>query len=545
MKLHSILSLLFIAFCALNSQPPSTQEQPKLIIGIVVDQMRYDYLYKYWDDYGDRGFKRLIQEGYVLHDGHYQYAPTFTGPGHASIYTGTSPNVHGIIANDWYDPIGKEYVNCTGDNDANTVGSESFNGKMSPHRLLSTTLIDQLELATNHRAKTIGISIKDRGAILPAGHHPDGAYWYDKTNGTFITSDYYCEKLPDWVSAFNERRLVDEYMAQTWNTLLPLDRYDESLPDDKPFERPFINTADNTFPYDLEKISTLVRFGIKNTPYNLLPATPFGNTLLTEFAKTVIDAEDMGSDQIPDFLTMSFSSTDYAGHQFGNFSVEVQDVYLRLDKDLGEFFDYLDQKIGLNNILIFLSADHGATDVAGLVSPPGGYFRANGFETALKHQLKELTGKDVVENISNQQIYLVKDENIDYRQVIEFIKNFTIKFPGAKEAIELNDFSKCIEDQRICDLIRNGIMPGRSGDLYVQLQPGWVSESYIKGGTTHGSTYPQDTHVPILFYGWQIKHGDNYRRNYIRDIAPTISAILKIARPSGATGLVIEDLLNK
>lgn len=537
-------SLLTLFIYVLSVSYIYAQDRPRLIIGIVVDQMRYDYLYRYWDDYSENGFKKILKGGYILHDGHYQYAPTYTGPGHASIYTGSSPNVHGIISNDWYDPIKKDYVYCAGDSDANTVGSESFDGKMSPHHLLATTLADQLELGTNNRAKTIGISIKDRGAILPVGHHPDGAYWYDKTNGKFITSDYYRESLPDWLTAFNDRKLVDEYMSQVWNPLLPLDQYDESLPDDKPFERPFPNSEGNTFPYDLAKISTQVMFGIKNTPYNLLPSTPFGNSILVDLAKEAIEHEDLGADLITDLLALSFSSTDYAGHQFGNFSVEVQDVYLRLDRDLGSFLDYLDEKIGLENILIFLTADHGAADVPGIVSTPANYFRANGFETALRHQLKVLTGRDVIENFSNQQIYLTKNDSIDYDEVIAFIEDFVIRFPGTKDIVNLNDFSKCREDAEICEIIRNGIMPGRSGDLYVQLHPGWISESYAKGGTTHGSVYPHDTHVPIIFYGWKVKRGNNYHRNYIRDIAPTVSALIKIARPSGATGLIIEELLE-
>lgn len=520
------------------------QEQPKLVIGIVVDQMRYDYLYRYWDDYSAGGFKRIMNNGYVIHDGHYQYAPTYTGPGHASIYTGTSPNVHGIIGNDWYDPIKKDYVYCAGDPDANTIGSESFDGKMSPHRLLASTLADQLELATNHRSKTLGISLKDRGSILPMGSNPDGAYWYDKTNGRFITSDYYEDELPEWVQEFNEKKLVDEYMSKVWNTLLPLEEYDESLPDDKGFERPFPNSEGHTFPYDLAQLSTQVRFGIKNTPYNLLPATPFGNTLLVEFAKSMIENDSLGMDMIPDLLAISFSSTDYAGHQFGNFSVEVQDMYLRLDRDLEAFLNFLDEKIGLENILIFLTADHGAADVPGIASTPAGYFLANGFENALKHRLKEQFGMDVIENFSNQQIHLVNNDSLDIEAVIRFIQEFAFRFPGVKNIVRLNDFSKCVEDATICSTIRNGIMPGRSGDLYVQLHPGWISESYKAGGTTHGSTYVQDTHVPILFFGWHVKPANDYHRVYIQDIAPSVSTLLKIARPSGCTGKIIYNLLS-
>ncbi|MBK8503590.1 MAG: alkaline phosphatase family protein [Saprospiraceae bacterium] len=536
--------VLTVLFSSVLFKHAKAQEQPKLVIGIIVDQMRYDYLYRYWNDYGDKGFKRLLEEGFILHDGHYQYAPTYTGPGHASVYTGTNPNVHGIIGNEWYDRKSKSLVNCVGDESANTVGSDSYDGKMSPHRLLSTTLADQIELATNKRSKTIGISIKDRGAILPAGRKPDAAYWYDKSNGRFITSDYYMKDLPEWVKAFNDRKLVDQYMSQTWQTLLPLDRYDESLPDDKPFERAFPNTEKAVFPYDLSKISQLQRFGIKNSPYNLLPATPFGNTLLFDFAKATLESENMGKDDIVDLLAMSFSSTDYAGHQFGNFSVEVQDMYLRLDRELGEFFDYLDQGIGLKNILIFLTADHAAEDVPGLVSPPGDYFRMNGFEAYIRHKLNELTGSDPIESFSNQQIYLIKNDSIDLKEITKIVSTYALLFPGVRSVIALNDFSNCIDDPLICDLVRKGIMPTRSGDLYIQLHPGWINEAYLAGGTTHGSTYAHDTHVPIIFFGGLINASNNYKRAGVQDIAPTISALLKIARPSGSTGMIIEDVLK-
>jgi predicted AlkP superfamily pyrophosphatase or phosphodiesterase len=520
------------------------QDRPRLVIGIMVDQMRYDYLYRYWEDYGDRGFKRLLNEGYVIHDGHYQYAPTYTGPGHASVYTGTSPNIHGIISNEWYDRTNKDYVYCAGDPSANTVGSESFEGKMSPHRLLATTLADQLELATNYRSKTIGISLKDRGAILPVGHRPDAAYWYDKSNGKFITSDYYMQELPEWVTDFNNRKLVDQYMTQVWEPLLPLDQYDESLPDEKAFEKPYPYTEKAIFPYDLKKISELKRFGLANTPYNLLPSTPFGNTLLLELAKATIENEELGKDQITDLLAMSFSTPDYIGHQFGNFSVEVQDMYLRLDRELGTFLDYLDQHIGLNDILIFLTSDHGAADVSGLVKPPAGYFRENGFAEIIKHNLLKTESKQWIENFSNQQFYLVRDDSMDSDKVRKIINHYALLYPGVRSVISLTDFTECLDDPQICNAIRKGVMPGRSGDLYVNVHPGWISELYLLGGTTHGSAYPYDTHVPIIFFGGRISPGNNYQRVWIEDIAPTVSALLKISRPSGSTGVIIEDLLN-
>ncbi len=520
------------------------QQQPRLVVGITIDQMRYDYLYRYWGDMGENGFKRLLREGHVAHDGHYQYAPTFTGPGHASIYTGTSPTLNGIIGNEWYSRLDKKTVYCVEDQTANTVGSNSVEGKMSPRRLTATTLADQLELATNRRSKTIGVAIKDRGSILPAGFLADGAYWYDKTNGLFITSDFYKKDLPDWVNQFNSRQLPGKYLEQPWTLLLPQERYDESLPDDRPFERPFANTEKAVFPYDLKFISDTKRFGVGESPFGIILSSPHGNSLTLEFAKAAIEGEQMGQDDITDLLALSFSSTDYAGHQFGPHSVEIQDMYLRLDQQLGNFFQYLDSLVGLKNTLIFLTADHGAADVPGYISPPAGYFKTATFKDALSNYLKHKTGKDPIEYFINEQIYFAQDHGVDEVLLEKTVREFAERFPGVIGVISLKDFSKCNAEPGVCDKIRRGVMPGRSGDFYVQLYPGWTPDYTEKGGTTHGSPYAYDTHVPIIFFGWNIARQDNYDRIWVEDIAPTVCALLKIALPSGCTGMPIGEVLR-
>lgn len=521
------------------------QQRPRLVVGIIVDQMRYDYLYRYWEDMGDKGFKRLLKDGYVIHDGHYQYAPTFTGPGHASVYTGSSPALNGIVGNEWYSRQEKKRVYCAEDQLANTIGSNSIDGKMSPRRLTAATLADQLELATNRRSKTIGIALKDRGAILPVGFLNDGAYWYDKTYGLFITSDYYRKSLPDWVVKFNDRHLPEKYLEKPWELLLPLERYDESLPDDRPFERPYLNTEKAVFPYDLKKISEIKRFGVGETPYNILLASPYGNALTTAFAQATIEGEQMGQDSITDLLALSFSSTDYVGHQFGPHSVEVQDTYLQLDRELGNFLDYLDSKIGLDKVAIFLTADHGAADIPGYVSPPSGYFKTANFEAGLRKYLTDEFGFDPVEYFINEQIYLTHAVALDMDKMEAAIKHFAADTAGVCGIVPLHDFGRCATDPRVCEKLRKGVMPSRSGDFYVQLYPGWFPEYNAKGGTTHGSPYAYDTHVPILFFGGSIPRGDNYDRVWIEDIAPTVCELLKISLPSGCTGSVIGGVMRR
>lgn len=543
MQFVKFLLASFLLLCFSSSL--TAQQRPRLVIGITVDQMRYDYLYRYWDDLGDNGFKRLLREGHVAHDGHYHYAPTYTGPGHASVFTGTGPSMHGIAGNEWYSRQEKRVVYCAEDQQANTVGSASVEGKMSPRRLSVTTLADQLELATNHRAKTIGIAIKDRGAILPVGFISDGAYWFDKSAGRFITSDYYRDTLPAWVEAFNQRQLPEQYLEMGWQLLLPVERYDESLPDDKPYEKPFLNTEKAVFPYDLKAISGLRRFGVGEPKYGIVTTSPHGNSLTLEFAKAAIEGENMGQDDIPDLLALSFSSTDYAGHQFGPHSVEIQDMYLRLDRELGAFFDYIDAKVGLRNTLIFLTADHGGADVPGYIKPPAGYFQETAFEEGLRKYLQTKAGTDPLEFFINEQIYFKRGLKASNTQLETWVREYAENFPGVLNVISLKEPWKCAAEPTICDKLRKGTVPGRSGELYIQLYPGWISQNYEKGGTTHGSPYTHDTHVPIIFFGWDVSPRDNYSRVWIEDIAPTVSSILKIAQPSGCTGVPVEGVLQR
>ena len=415
---------------------------------------------------------------------------------------------------------------------------------MSPRRLTATTLTDQLELATNRRAKTIGFALKDRGSILPMGFMPDGAYWFDSSAGLVITSNYYRDTLPAWVQDFNNRQLPDKYLEEGWSLLLPLDRYDDSLPADKPFERPFANTEKAVFPYDLKAIGETRRFGVGESKYGLVAATPGGNTLTMEFAKAAIEGEGMGQDEFPDLLAISFSSTDYAGHQFGPHSVEIQDMYLRLDRELGNFFDYLDATIGLKNTLIFLTADHGAADVPGYIRPPAGYFKTATFEDGLRNFLKHRIGEDPVEFFINEQVYLKRSYKTNDALLEKTLREYAESFQGVMTAIPLRDAGRCTLEPGVCEKIRKGYMPGRSGDFYIHLFPGWIPDYSEKGGTTHGSAYSYDTHIPIIFFGWNVVPEDNYDRVWIEDIAPTVSDILKISRPSGCTGAPIGRVLK-
>ncbi|MBC7914923.1 MAG: alkaline phosphatase family protein, partial [Pyrinomonadaceae bacterium] len=329
----------FSAFSQNKLQPSQTLQRPKLVVGLVIDQMRWDYLYRYYERYGSAGFKRLLNEGFSCDNTQISYIPTYTACGHASLYTGSVPSINGIAGNDWIVQSTGKHMYCTSDSTVQSVGTTSTAGKMSPKNLLSSTITDELKLATNFRSKVIGISLKDRGGILPAGHSADAAYWYDDLTGNWITSTYYRANLPTWVETFNNQKLVDKYLSQKWTTLYPLETYKQSSPDNSPrYEGKYPKEPSPVFPHDIPAYRSSNASTIRNTHW--------GNTLTFDFAKSALQSEGLGKSGQTDFLAISLSSTDYLGHQFGPNSVEIEDMYLRLDKDIASFLNYLDTSVG-------------------------------------------------------------------------------------------------------------------------------------------------------------------------------------------------------
>jgi predicted AlkP superfamily pyrophosphatase or phosphodiesterase len=528
----------------LNSSK-AEQDGPKLVVGIVVDQMRYDYLSRFYNRYSEDGFKRLIKEGYQLTNNHYNFVPTYTAPGHASIYTGTSPMNHGIIGNNWYDKFDDKVIYNADDNQVTGVGTESDEGKMSPRRMLTTTITDQLELQTQGQAKVIGISIKDRGAILPAGHAADAAYWFEGSDqGNFISSTFYMEQLPQWVTDFNASKKADAYL-KTWNTLYPLETYTASGSDLNDFEKAPRGKETAVFPYDLKKLRG------ENGNYSLIKATPYGNSIVADFAIEALKKEEMGKDAITDFLAVSFSSTDYIGHQYGVNSVEIEDTYLRLDRDIARFLKALDQEVGKGNYTVFLTADHGAVNNPAYLQSRNinaGYFDRSDFREKLNKALVEKFSSDeLISNISNDQIFFNKANVIKNKinpiDLENFIASIILDYKHIDKVFTRNALVSGTMPDGTGKLIQNGFHHKRSGDVIYVLEPAVIS--YSKTGSTHGSSQSYDTHVPLLFYGNGIKQGSSSKRTEIIDIAPTISSLLKISFPNGATGNPISEVLRK
>ncbi|NQY29911.1 MAG: alkaline phosphatase family protein [Flavobacteriaceae bacterium] len=529
-----VACLLFLSCKAQDSSVNTEESKPKLVIGIVVDQMRYDYLTRFEGKFGEGGFMRLINDGFNCKNHHFNYVPTYTGPGHASVFTGTSPMNHGIISNYWYDKFIDKTVYCASDDSVTAVGVVTEKEKMSPRRMKTTTVADELKLHTQNRSKVIGISLKDRGAILPAGHSANAAYWFrGKDDGKFITSTYYSSELPKWVQKFNT---TTKSYLKIWNTMLPIDQYTESGPDNTNFEESFKGKDTPTFPYNLKELSK------ENGGYDILKATPFGNEMTTDFAIAAIENEALGADDITDFLTVSYSSTDYVGHQFGVNSVEVEDTYIRLDKDLEKLLQYLDKQVGEGKYTVFLTADHGAVNVPNYLKSqhiPAGYFNKKEFTAKVKEALvTKFEFKGLVKNISNNQIFLnrelIKKHNLNLIDIQEFLAQDIVLYKHIDKAYSAKTLSTTQFVTGVGVLVQNGFHQKHSGDVVFVLEPAVIS--YPEKGSTHGSSFSYDTHVPLLFYGAGINKGASLTKTEVIDIAPTISALLGISFPNGCTG---------
>ena len=538
--------LLLICTITISAQKnKSTQlDRPKLVIRLVVDQMRWDYLYRYYEKYGNDGFKRLLNQGYSLNNVHINYIPTYTAIGHTTIYTGSVPAIHGIAGNDWFDKTTGKNVYCTADDTVKGVGTTSSKvGNHSPRNLWSTTITDELLLATNFKAKVVGVSLKDRASILPAGHNPTGAYWFDDTTGDFVTSSYYRNELPKWVTDYNNQKIGENLVKNGWNTLLPIAQYTESSPDNSPWEGLQGKSKTPTFPYNNLAAEYQVSKGD-------IRSTPFGNTLTLGLAKASIKGEQLGADAVTDFLAINLASPDYAGHKFGPNSIEVQDVYLRLDQDLAEFFKYLDQTVGKDQYTVFLSADHGGAHAKGFMDehkmPTGFYGEDNKeFNEMLKNQFKV---DRLITKITNNQVYLdeklMAEQKLDAEQVKQFLIDILNKDTSVLFAVDMKKAGSSSVPEPIRTRIVNGYNWQRSGDIQVIYHDSWLP-TYSKLGTTHGSWNSYDSHIPLIFMGWGIKPGESNKEYSMTDIAPTLSALLKIQFPSGNIGNPIVEVIEK
>ena len=541
------VSILFVtAGSAQKNKNAKADGTPKLVVGIVVDQMRNDYLYRFADKYGEGGFKRMLKDGFECRNTNYNYVPTYTGPGHAAIYSGTTPYYNGIIANDWYDAKTGKMMYVTEDQSVKSVGTTSKAGIMSPKNLLATTMTDELMLSNNRQSKVVGVCIKDRGSILPAGHIPTAAYWFDDETGNFVTSTYYTEELPIWVTKFNSSKKVDSYLSKSWETLFNIKSYTVGLPNGGDYRKAFKGAEKNAFPHNLPALR-------EKNGTGLIRSTPFGNSLTVDFAIEALQNEKMGQGKYTDFLAVSFSSPDYVRHQFGINSIEVQDTYARLDKDLERLFSYLDKTGGMDNVLVFLTSDHGAAQNPQQMMDmgiPAGVLDTDKIASTLSDKISEKFGAGKwVSKYYNQQFWLndslIDSKKLNRNDIVEEVLPFLRKMDGVQAVYNTSTPDWKASNQHTEKML-NGLSPVRSGHIALLLQPNWFGGSYAaKAGTTHGSNYTYDTHVPLVWMGWKIKSGSTAQPFNITDIASTVCDMLHISTTNASMGTPMTDLITK
>jgi predicted AlkP superfamily pyrophosphatase or phosphodiesterase len=520
-------------------------EKPKLIVGIVVSQMRYDYIQRFWDKLDDNGIKLLVNRGTFCKNTSFNYLFSQQGVGHASISTGTTPADHGIVGREWYLYLKDEIEQSTEDKQYKAVGGDVDNGRYSPKNLMATTFADELRLSDNFRSKVYAISADPAPGIFSAGHTANGVYWFDKKTGNWITSTYYTDTLPEWVDEFNTKRFPDIYLKEAWTTLLSPEKYTESLPDKNKYETGFNGQV--TFPYELEEIAQVKK---NKTDYSLLDKTPFGNTYTKDFAANLIVNEKLGSDEFTDVLTVCFTSMENIGSLFGPNSVEVEDAFLRLDKEIAHFLAFLDEQIGKENVLVYLTSDHGVAQIPSYLSDnkiPAGYFNQNGAVSLLISALNNTYGKgEWIRAYHAQQVYLnhtlIEDSKISLKEMQDYVAQFLLQFSGVANTITSSTLQTANFTEGVYRKIQNSYNQKRSGDIIVNLKAGWVEKNDASTGGT--SSYSYDSRIPLIWYGWKIGRGTITQQVDIIDIAPTISTFLNITFPNSCTGTPIFELVQ-
>ncbi len=518
--------------------------RPRLVVGIVIDQFRFDYLERFEDQFGPGGFKRFLNSGSVFANANYLHTPTYTACGHATFMSGTTPSMNGIIGNDWFDRESGKRITSVSDSTVKLLGGREGATGMSPVRLIGSTLGDEIKRASMGRSKVVGVSLKDRAAILPAGKRPDGAYWFDANTGNLVSSTYYFKDLPDWVKSFNREMRPDRFFGKKWEKLLPEAAYNRSTADDMAFEK---SSVGNKFPYTIN--------GGEEKPgsrfYNQFELSPFANDYLVDFAKTAIVNEKLGTDDDTDLLTISFSSNDLIGHSYGPYSQEVQDVTLRTDRAIAELFSYLDKKIGLDKVVVVLTADHGVAPVPEQVRELGygGRLEIKPVTDAIESALdKRFEDDKWILSAVNGNIYfdesVIERRKASMHEVEQIACQVIMKQPGMAECLTRTQLmGNNIPLNMIARSVANGFHSGRNGNIIMVTLPYYFFGEGVT--TTHGSPYSYDTHVPVLFYGWGIGAGTFYDACSPADIAPTLSALLKVEPPSNSTGRVLSEAFRK
>ncbi len=530
-----------IGYSQVESIIPS--DKPKLVVGIVVEQMRQDYIERFWDNFGSKGFKKLAINGTYCQDANFNYSLTQTAPGYATIVTGTEPSEHGIVSNFWFNPLTGKKEMCIEDQRCKPIGNKNSKGNYSPKNIFSTTFSDEAKLFNRGNSKIISISLNPEGAIISGGFTADAAYWFDQTTGNWVSSSYYMISLPTWVDTVNNKKMPDEYLKRSWTPMLPIDQYNEVLPDSSIYEFG-IDGVYKVFPYYYTDITKTIR------GYELLTMIPEGNTHTTDMAIAAIYNENLGKDDNTDFLFINYTVSENIGKLYGPQSIEVQDLFLRLDADLGHLIEVIEETVGKNNVLIYLTSNHGVSETPQYLidnKMPAGSFKQHYILALLKSYLKAVYGEgEWILDYSNNQIFLnkilIEDSQIPLGEFQDKVISFIINSTGISNAISSIQFQNIIFNKGMPQKMQNSFSQKRSGDIMISLKAGWIED--VPYATDHNSGYKYDTNVPLIWYGWKVKKQNIFRNINITDIAPTISMILGTPAPPATTGTSLQEVFN-
>ncbi len=542
--LRIILSILLLTVLyPLRAQSGKTPKKPKLIIGITVEGMRADYIYRYWEQFGEGGFRRLINEGTQFTNAEYDYLITQSSAGYATVATGTQPSQHGIVSDRWFERFTGSEVYCVADGKTKILGNDTEDKQekgMSPRKMAVSTLGDQIRITTFKQSKVISIAAQDYGAVLSGGHSANAAFWFDAKTGNWVSSSYYFDKLPAWAERFNRKKLPDLYLQKDWELLQVKRKYKSSMNDDCDYEKGF-GEGLKVFPYTLNLLKDI------DGDYTIVQESPVGNLLTKDFAVSAIVNEDLGRDNYPDLLTVSFSANANVAKKFGIRSLEIADMYLRLDQDLAKFIAFVDDYVGLENTLIYLTADRGAADSPDFLQDmklPHGYFKERAALSLLRSYTRALYDKgNFIQGFYANQLYLqrtvIEDAKVDLTDVQTRTADFLVNFTGVASVVTAKELETRNFSDGMLKKAQNSYYRKRSGDVFLNLAPNYQAE----GEENQFSAYREFTQVPLIFFGWKIKKQTVMRPVSITDIAPSIAQILKIAPPNAASGQVLQELL--
>jgi predicted AlkP superfamily pyrophosphatase or phosphodiesterase len=560
LALSLLLVLVVVSSGQRRPQPDTRSKRPRLVLLIVVDQFRYDYLERFGDLFAANGLRRLMRDGASWTQSNYDHFPTYTAPGHGSLMTGAYPAETGIVGNDWPDRTTGKRVSSVSDTSEKVLGGKPDDRASSPRRLMSSTVGDELRLVTNDRSKVIGVSIKDRSAILPAGRNANAAYWFSITSGTMVSSTYYFDQLPAWVASFNNPRPADQYFGKKWERLLPESEYIKRAGPDSPTWETVTAAGDtNSFPHTVT--------GGASAPgpafYTHFDHSPYSNELVLSFAQQAISNEQLGQDDDTDVLTVSFSGNDYVGHRYGPYSHEAMDVAVRTDRQIATLLDFVHAKVGLSNTLIALTADHGVAPIpehAGAIGLGGARIKTADFLAAIRNRIKARYNADDYiykfddnglprDGFMNGNVYFnysaLERDKVNAEELAQLVGTAALTVPGVARYFtraQLLRGATSITDP-IERRVLHGFYPSRSGDVVLIAEPFKYLGDTITA--THGSAYSYDTHVPTIIMGAGVIPGRYLEPATPADIAPTLSALLGITPPPNATGRVLIEALKR